>query len=319
MPSSGLVFSDLFLDQGIPRDVVADPWEAGRLQVVWTAIRDALPEAPLIEPRYATSEELGLVHDPAYIELIRDYSSGARRREDYRHVSAETAITSNTFALASLAVGGVLAAVDAVEKGEVSNALVVARPGDHHAYPARGEGFCIFNHTAIGARYVQQAYGRGQVMILDWDVHHGNGTQAIFNSDPTVVTFSIHSFGAIYPRSGASTSRGSGPGLGTAINVPVEARTTDRRFREEFLGGLKRVRRPPEFLFVVAGFDGHHDDPIGDLRLSGETFDWLTNKTVSLAQDWCEGRLVSVLGGGYNLATLGTLAAAHARGLAAAS
>ncbi len=316
MMNTGLVFSDAFLDPGIPRDELRDPWNAERLRLVWDTVREALPKAPVITPRLATEEELAFVHEPEYVLTVRDYASGARPRgDDFRYVSANTAIASNTFELASLAAGAVLAAVDGVERGDVANAFVIARPGDHHAFPARGEGFCLFNHTAIGARYVQRQYGRERVLILDWDVHHGNGTQAIFSSDPTVLTFSIHSFGSIYPRTGASTSRGTGPGRGTAINVPVEAGTTDRHFREAFLRGLREVRVHPDFMFVVAGFDAHREDPVGNLRLSEETFDWLSAQALCLAHDWCEGRLVSVLAGGYNPDTLGWLAAAHALAL----
>lgn len=314
---TGLVFSEAFLEPGIPRDESSDLWNVERLKLVWSSVRAAVPDAPLLPPRPATDEELALVHDPAYIALIRDYSSGARQRgDDFRHVSPDTAITSNTFALASLAAGAVITAADAVERGEVGNAVVIARPGDHHAYPARGEGFCVFNHTAIGARHVQRQYDRSPVLILDWDVHHCNGTQAIFSSDPTVLTFSTHSFGSIYPRTGARESRGSGPGRGTKINVPLDPGTTDRQFRAAFLRGLREIRVTPAFVFLVAGFDAHREDPVGNLRLSDDTFDWLTTTILDLAREWCDGRVVSVLAGGYNLDTLGPLAAAHVRLLA---
>ncbi len=301
-----LVFSDRFLDEGVPRDDAPDPFRGERLVRMLDSIEALGLELPIVEPRPATDPEIAMVHTPEYIERIRGYSDGTiLRDDDFRWVSAETAIASNTYELAALGCGAVITAVDAVLEGRAKNAIVMARPGDHHAYPARGEGFCIFNHTAVGARYAQGEHGLRKVMIVDWDVHHGNGTQAIFTSDPAVFTLSIHSFGSIYPRKGAATERGTGLGQGTVLNIPMDPGTEDKEFLRSFERGLRGVRFQPELVLVVAGFDAHRADPLGDLRLSERAFPELTRMTLEYADRVCGGMLVSVLGGGYNLETIG--------------
>ena len=146
-----------------------------------------------IEPRPAAREVIELVHSAEYVDAIRDYSDGTRARDDdYRLVNADTALSSNSYHLASLAVGAECEAIDAVMEGRARNAFLLVRPGDHHAYPSRGGGFCLFNFSAVGARYAQQRHGLERVLIVDWDVHYGNGTQATFYSDPSVYFYSIH-------------------------------------------------------------------------------------------------------------------------------
>ncbi len=321
MPPStrtALVTSPLFLEPGTPRDVAPDPSGTERLRRVLAALDAEDLDLLHIDPRPATRDELELVHLPEYIDLIRAYADGTRERgDDFRWVSAETYLASNTYDLAALGCGAVCTAADAVMDGRASNAFVMARPGDHHAYPARGEGFCIFNHTAVGARYLQRVHGVERVLIIDWDVHHGNGTQAIFTADPSVFTFSIHSFGSLYPRKGAANERGTGPGRGTVLNVPVDAGTTDRPYLQAFTKGLGSIRPPSDFILLVAGFDAHRHDPLGDLRLSDEVFPIMTEMVLEYADRVCGGRLVSILAGGYNLDTIGPLAAMHVRGLTA--
>jgi acetoin utilization deacetylase AcuC-like enzyme len=313
MTQMTLVFSDTFLEPGEPRDDSCDPWDADRLALVMDAIRTAHPGLPVLEPRSATDAELELVHRPEYIQAIRDYSAGVRSRADdgYRLVGPSTTIASNTFELAALGSGAVISAVDAVLDGRCQRAAVIARPGDHHAYTARGEGFCIFNHSAVGARYAQKQRGLERILIVDWDVHHGNGTQSIFNADPTVCTLSIHGYGGIYPRSGAAEEKGSGPGRGYTINIPVEPRTGDGPFLRAFRQGLRRVPFAPDLVLLVAGFDGHRDDPVGNLRLTDAVYPELTRLVCEYAQERAGGRLVSTLAGGYNRETLGRLAASH--------
>jgi acetoin utilization deacetylase AcuC-like enzyme len=314
--STGIVFSERFLEPGQLRGDPLQPNPSGwqRIEAVWDAIQAAstLPNVVHLAPRAATVDELEMVHTADYIRRVREYSDGAPERgDDFRYVNADTVIASNTYELASLAAGGVFTAIDAVQDGTVGNAIVIARPGDHHAYPARGEGFCIFNHTALGARYLQRRHGVERVLIVDWDVHHGNGTQAIFYSDPTVFTYSIHSYGTIYPRSGHASERGAGMGQGTTLNVTVDARTRDRAYLEAFRRGLKSIRFVPDFVLIVAGFDGHRDDPLGNLDLSDRVFPELTHLVKGYAERTCGGRLVSILAGGYNLETIGALALGH--------
>jgi acetoin utilization deacetylase AcuC-like enzyme len=265
----------------------------------------------------ASEDELLTVHTADYVRIIREYASGARERgDDFRYVNADTSIASNTYELASLAAGAMFAGIDAVLDGTVHNAIVLARPGDHHAYPERGEGFCIFNHTALAARYAQRQLGLERVMIIDWDLHHGNGTQAIFYSDPTVFTFSSHAYGAIYPRSGHETERGAGAGRGTTLNVPLPVGTRDRQYLEAFRKALRSVRFAPELVLLVAGFDGHEEDPMHGLRLSDAAFPILTQEVMDFAERACGGRLVSLVAGGYNAATIGRLVGRHVADLA---
>jgi acetoin utilization deacetylase AcuC-like enzyme len=283
---------------------------------VFGALDDAGLELLRLDTRPATREELELVHSPDYIDAIRAYSDGSRLRgDDYRLVSAETYLASNTYDLAALACGAVCTASDAVMDGRAHNAFVIARPGDHHAYPSRGEGLCIFNHTAVAARYLQHVHGVERVTIIDIDVHHGNGTQAIFTSDPSVFTFSIHSFGSIYPRKGAATERGTGAGQGTVLNVPLEAGTNDRAYLQALAKGLRSIRLPADVILLVAGFDAHAEDPVGNLRLSDAALEEVTQMVLEYADRVCNGRLVSVLAGGYNPDTIGRLVVAHVAGL----
>lgn len=311
------VWSDRFLEAGESRSEGQDLWACERTRVIADAIAAAGAQMMKLEPRPATETELQTVHTEKYVRLIQDYCRGTPGRgDDFRYVNADTLIASNTYDLAALAAGAMFTGIDAVMGGAVRNAVVVARPGDHHAYPERGEGFCIFNHTALGARYAQHRHGLERVMIIDWDLHHGNGTQAIFYSDPTVFTFSSHAYGGIYPRSGHETERGAGAGRGTTLNVPLPVGTRDRPYLEAFRKALRSVRFEPELVLLVAGFDGHEEDPMHGLRLSDAAFPLLTQEVMAFAERTCGGRLVSLVAGGYNAATIGRLVARHVADMA---
>ena len=208
--------------------------------------------------------------------------------------------------------GAVLSALDAVMERRVGRAFCAVRPPGHHASANRGMGFCIFNHVAVGARYVQQKYGVGRVAIIDWDVHHGNGTEEIFIEDPDVLYISLHEE-HIYPYTGCASERGRGPGEGTNVNIPLPHGSTGEAalaawdaWVEPAVAGFK-----PEVLLVSAGFDARKDDPIGGLLWSDDTFTELTRRAVRLARTWGDGRLVSVLEGGYQPAGLAAAAVAH--------
>ena len=316
MPT-GWVWSDRFLEPGELRSEGQDLWGPERLRLIADAASAADLGLVRLTPRSATVEEILSVHTDEYVRKVADYSSGAAQRgDDYRFVDADTAIASNTSRLSRL--GGGVGADGARRRpmdGTVSNAVVLARPGDHHAYPSRGEGFCIFNHTAIGARYAQASHGVERVLIVNWDVHHGNGTQAIFYSDPSVFVLSIHSYGSIYPRSGHESERGAGPGRGATLNVPIQARTRDRRYVDAFAKALRSIRFTPDVVLVVAGFDSHDDDPVGDLKLSDGVYTRLTKEVLDFAERTCSGRVVSVLAGGYNPNTIGGLVVSHVQAL----
>ncbi len=311
------VWSERFMEVGEPRSEGQDPWAPQRIGIIRDAIAGASLPLQMVEPREATEDELLMVHTQKYVDVIREYSSGDELRgDDFRYVNADTTITSNTYELASLAAGAVFTGIDVVMEQRARNAVLLLRPGDHHAYPERGEGFCIFNHTALGARYAQRQYGLERVMIIDWDLHHGNGTQAIFYSDPSVFTFSSHAYGAIYPRTGHETERGAGTARGTTLNVPFPAGTRDRTYLAAFSKALRSVRFKPDLVLLVAGFDGHEEDPMHGLRLSDAAFPVLTREVMEFAERTCGGRLVSVLAGGYNLDTVGRLMSGHVTDLA---
>jgi acetoin utilization deacetylase AcuC-like enzyme len=214
--------------------------------------------------------------------------------------------------VASQAVGGVLNAVEAVFAGKAKNAFCAVRPPGHHARPAQGMGFCLFNNIAIAARHAQRNHGAGKVAIIDWDVHHGNGTQDIFYEDGSVLFVSTHQ-SPLYPFTGHAEETGSGKGKGSTLNLPFPAHTgietIGAAFTDRILPALDRFK--PEVIFISAGFDSRIDDPLGQFRLTDADFITLTRHLLEAAQTHCEGRLISVLEGGYNLGGLAKAVTAH--------
>jgi|GEM_PF-88331 len=267
-----------------------------------------LPKLILIEPTPADLDWIATVHTRQYIEEVKRSCLANMR---FLH-SPDTIICPRSYDVARLAVGGVLAAIDAVMEGRVKNVFCAIRPPGHHALKSRAMGFCLFNNVAIGARYIQRKYGLSKVLIVDWDVHHGNGTQAIFYDDPTVLYFSTHQY-PFYPGTGSREERGIGKGEGYTLNVPLPAGSGD----EEYVRVFEEILRPkaiqfdPDFILISAGFDPYEDDPIGGMRVTPEGFAELTKIVKEIAEECCEGRLVSVLEGGYNLEGLAESVEAH--------
>ena len=204
--------------------------------------------------------------------------------------------------------------------GRITNAFVALRPPGHHALGERAMGFCLINHVAVAARYVQKKYGLKRVLIIDWDVHHGNGTQDIFYTDPTVFYFSTHQW-PYYPGTGAADDTGSGDGVGTTLNVPLSAGAGDgevvRAFRHKLVPAAETFR--PDFVFISAGFDAHEDDPLAHLRLTESGYAELTRIVKDIATRFADGRLVSLLEGGYDLSALSRSVDTHLRTLASQS
>jgi acetoin utilization deacetylase AcuC-like enzyme len=266
-----------------------------------------------LEPRPATEDELALIHDRRYIDLVkREVESG------YEQLSTgDTAISAASLDCAKLAAGAVLTAVDRVLQSKSQNAFCLVRPPGHHAESDRGMGFCLFNNIAAGARYAQNRYGISRVLIVDWDVHHGNGTQQIFYADPSVYFFSTHQ-SLWYPGTGAANERGTGKGEGTTRNCPLPAGSGRKQifgaFRDFLLPEAKEFR--PELVLISAGFDSRINDPLGQFTLEDEDFSELTRWLLDLAAGTAQGRLISVLEGGYNLSGLASAADAHIRALA---
>jgi acetoin utilization deacetylase AcuC-like enzyme len=209
-----------------------------------------------------------------------------------------------------------MAAVDAVMDGKVRNVFCAVRPPGHHATRDRAMGFCLFNNVAVAARYVQERHGLRRVLIVDWDAHHGNGTQEAFYGDNEVLYFSTHQF-PCYPGSGSAGETGEGAGKGFTVNVPMQAGSGDaeylRAFREVLVPEADKFR--PEFVILSAGFDAHEGDPITDLGVTTTGFAQLTDIVKGIAEKHCGGRLVSVLEGGYDLKNLGDSVVAHVKEL----
>lgn len=283
-------------------------------------IREALDKAGLmqslypIHPRRVTEEELELVHKPSYIALVRRELANV---QGFRELSTgDTVVSKDSLEAAEFAAGGVLNAVDTVMQGKVKNAFAAVRPPGHHATPTRGMGFCIFNNVAIAARYVQRKYGVQRILIVDWDYHHGNGTEETFYEDGSVFYFSTHHYGA-YPGTGSSAETGAGKGAGKILNVPLPPGATDAQIAEALQTKLVPAARnfKPDFILISAGFDGMRNDLLGVFDITPAGFAAITRIVTQLAKELCQGRLVSVLEGGYRLDGLAESVVAHVKAL----
>ena len=285
------------------------------------AVMDGLGEAGLLdrlsrlEGRVATEDEVALCHTREYIELTqREVAANSRTLS-----TGDTTISERSRDVALAAAGGLLNAVDAVMAGSAKNAFCAVRPPGHHATPDCGMGFCIFNNVAIAARYAQRTHSVERVLIVDWDVHHGNGTQDTFYSDPSVFFFSTHQ-SPWYPGTGMVGDIGEGAGKGTTLNCPFPSGSGRAEiygsFEEKLRAAAKSFR--PDLVLVSAGFDSRLGDTLGEFTLRDGDFRDLTNLMLEVADATASGRLVSVLEGGYNLEGLASASAAHVRALAAA-
>jgi acetoin utilization deacetylase AcuC-like enzyme len=256
-----------------------------------------------------TEDKVREVHDPAVVERVKDAA-----RAGGGWLDADTFVSPASFEVALAAAGACVGAVDAVLSGSDRTALCLVRPPGHHATPTQSMGFCLFNNIALAAHHARMRAGLSRILIVDWDVHHGNGTQDIFYDDPTVMFFSIHRYGhGFYPGTGAAEETGSGPGLGYTRNEPIRFGTSRSAYHDRFRKALEesasRIR--PELVLVSAGFDAHDDDPIGSLGLETEDFAGLTREVLAIAKSHAGGRLVSCLEGGYNLEALAESVQAH--------
>jgi acetoin utilization deacetylase AcuC-like enzyme len=309
MKKTGFVTS---LDYKKHQTGLGHPESTRRIDAVVNAMEAAKLDLHKIEPRPATKENLQLCHTPDYIATAeRDVTSGLRQLS-----TGDTTISKDSYNTALLASGGILAAVDAVIAGTVQNAFCAVRPPGHHARPAGGMGFCLFNNIAIAARYAQKKHGVGKVLIADWDVHHGNGTQDIFYEDGSVLFFDTHQH-PLYPGTGMADETGSGKGLGLIMNNPLPAGSGRPQVYGAFEARLLKAAEKfkPEMVFISAGFDSRIDDPLGSFTLTDEHFMELTRLMKKIAADHADGRVVSVMEGGYNLDGLGKAATAHVRAL----
>lgn len=292
-----------------------------------SVIREALHHAELlnnktmIDPLENRINEIYLCHSKEYVALVKqEVEAGGKTIS-----TGDAQISPESFKVAVAAVGGVLAGVDAILQNKFKRVFCVVRPPGHHASKEIGAGFCLFNNAAIAARYFQAKMKEmskterkdPKVLIVDWDVHHGDGTEAIFAEDPSVFYFSTHEEGN-YPGTGPASFKGKGAGEGTTLNVPIRKGAKSRlRVLEAFEGPLVEAMKSfkPEFIIISCGFDGHKLDPLGHFNLETADYVTLTKGIVELAEEYCDGKVLSMLEGGYNLNALAEASVAHVQGL----
>jgi acetoin utilization deacetylase AcuC-like enzyme len=287
-----------------------------RLEAIYQGIEEAglLPNLVQIQGERADLRWIETVHDVEYIRRFEEVCYAGRKTMD----TPDCAMCSDTFETALLASGGVIKAVEMLMQGEIDNAFCAVRPPGHHAETGEAMGFCYFNNVAVAARYLKQQWDIGKVGIIDFDVHHGNGTQHIFEKDPSVFYYSIHQHPSFaYPGTGREFEQGSAEGQGSTKNTPVLPGHGDEEYahyiKRDLLPAFERFR--PEFILVSAGFDAHIDDDMSDVKLSTQAFTWLIETALHLAREHAGGRLISVLEGGYSLKRLPELAANHVSAL----
>lgn len=298
------------LNTGIVKDVrylrhetaVFHPESPKRLEAIYKMLDDSEMDGKfhVIEPVYATHEDIGMVHKQAYIEFVAKTAG-----KGHSNLDPDTETSPESYDTAKLAAGGVCNAIDSVAEGKLHNAFAFVRPPGHHAEADRAAGFCIFNNIAIGALHAIKKHDMKRILIVDWDLHHGNGTQHSFYDDPRVLYFSTHQY-PYYPGSGSVNEIGRGQGLGYTINVPLRVGPGDAEFLKIFRTILKPVALDykPDLVLLSAGFDIYYKDPLGGMNVSPAGFANLIRVILDIADECCNGKLVTVLEGGYDLTGL---------------
>ncbi len=268
-----------------------------RIEAIYRMVEDEISFPYLeIKPRMAEEEEIEAVHSHSYVQAIKETSGKERVILD-----PDTATSARSYEVALLAAGGLLQAIDSIMGGEVQNAFALIRPPGHHAESSRAMGFCLFNNVAVAAEYLRKKYGMQRILTVDWDLHHGNGTQHSFYERNDILYFSTHQF-PHYPGTGYWDETGRGEGEGFTVNVPLSYGKGD----EDYLFIYRNILSPvaeaykPEFILVSAGFDIYKNDPLGGMRVSESGFGAMTSDLLSLAQRFCQGRLLVTLEGGYD-------------------
>jgi acetoin utilization deacetylase AcuC-like enzyme len=314
MGKTGLVYDPRYLDHDMG---AGHPESPDRLRAIMQQLGQSGTAARLvkIEPREAEDEWITQIHAPSYLAMLKNHAP----RNGRVSLDPDTSMSSGSLTAAYLAVGGALAAVDAIMKRQVDHVFCAVRPPGHHAEAGRAMGFCLLNNVAIAARYVQKKYGLARVLIVDWDVHHGNGTQHSFEDDPSVLFFSTHQY-PHYPGTGRAAERGRGAGEGLTINVPMEPGEGDEEYRAVFQKSLVPAADAfrPDFVIISAGFDAHKDDPLASMELTEAGYADLTGIVAGIAKRHAGGRILSSLEGGYHLTSLAASVDRHIQALMAA-
>jgi len=307
MRTVGLVYSPIYLehDMGPGHPESPERLRALMKHLEETGLRERLVD---IEPAPASLEWIETVHSSDYVRFVREVCEKGGGLLD----TGDTVANARSYDVALMAAGGGLAAVDAVMDGRVERAFCAVRPPGHHAERDCAMGFCLFNNVAIAAEYVRKKHGIERVLIVDWDVHHGNGTEHSFADSADVAYFSIHQF-PHYPGTGAAGDDGTGEGKGFTVNVPMSAGAGDEEFiaafNERFLPKAREFK--PTFVLISAGFDAHRSDPLSALQVSEDGYREMTRMLCELADETAGGRVVSFLEGGYSLTAMPSAAAAH--------
>jgi acetoin utilization deacetylase AcuC-like enzyme len=299
MSSLALIKDDRYLEHDPGDD---HPESPDRLRVIHGLIEREFSGLPLIPPRLATPSELALVHDPFYIQTVAETAGRTHSQLD-----PDTGLSARSYEIACLAAGGLLQGVDSLlqtpnsELRTPSSIFAFVRPPGHHAEPERGMGFCLFNNVAIAAAYAKEQYGLKRILIVDWDLHHGNGTQRAFFDDPGVLFFSSHQY-PYYPGSGGVHEVGSGKGEGYNVNAPFPPGFGDAEYFAVYSKILAPIalKYKPELVLVSAGFDPYVKDPLGGMKLTGEGFGALAGIVQDIARQACDGKVLMTLEGGYD-------------------
>jgi acetoin utilization deacetylase AcuC-like enzyme len=313
MANLGILFDERFR-----RHVTGDghPEAPERLTVIHQALEDAglLDQCELIDPVTISDKDMQRTHTHDYLTRL-----DAACRQCYPYIDApDCTICPESYEIAKLAAGGVLQSARRVARGDFDRAFCAVRPPGHHAELDRSMGFCLLNNIAIAAHTLKDEFGFQRSLILDFDVHHCNGTQHSFEMDPSVLVISLHGHPAtLYPGTGFEAEAGEGPGKGYTMNIPMEPGATDGDYHYAFERRIVPAvnRYAPQMIYVSAGFDAHEDDPLGNLSLTDEIYTWMTERIVDLAERHTRGRILSVLEGGYDPGVLQRCVPAHVRAL----
>ncbi|MFK8112883.1 MAG: histone deacetylase [Rubripirellula sp.] len=289
-----LYYNPVFLEH----ETGSHPENKGRLQAVLQRLETNQVDARCTKPSWkpASLQQLGHVHSTDTIESVRSFAEQGGGR-----IEADTVVSAKSYDAARIAAGAASDAVRRVVAGEDKTAFCMVRPPGHHALHSQPMGFCLFNNVAVGARVAIEELGLDRVMIVDWDVHHGNGTQGTFWDDPNVAFLSMHRF-PFYPGSGDADETGVGAGKDLTVNLPIRFGTSRKMQLDRFRDGVEKLadRFRPQLILISAGFDSHINDPIGSLELESEDFETFTDIVMDVANNHSDGRLVSLLEGGYN-------------------